>query len=194
MKKFQLAFLLVLLAGSAYAQFEDTKFVVGAGLDYNSGLFPGASMIGISPTFAKTINSNALIGVSFQYSTGVVKFDGSDSKASQQSFNAGIYYQQYYSLAEKVFFNWQAQAGTSLANSDTDGASVDSKSYYIRWIPGFSWKVMDKLILNASLGGINFNHQSSGFDSPSVSSKSFKENSLSIRFNNPQFGFTYFIK
>jgi len=193
MKTIQLAFLLLLLVGSAHAQFEDAKFVVGAGLDYNSGLFPGSSSIGIRPTVAKTINSNALIGLSFQYTTGVVRTDGSDSKLSQNVFGAGIFYQQYYNLAEKVFFNWQAQAGMGLVTSSSDDFSNDSRDYHVRWIPGFSWQVMDRLLLNASLGGANYSHQSRAYDSPTVSDSS-KSNRVNIRFNNPQFGVTYLIK
>jgi hypothetical protein len=192
MKKFQLAFLLLLFAGSAYAQFEDTKFVVGGAVDYNSGLFPSASSIGITPTLAKTIKSNALLGLAVGYSTTTFKNDGSNSKQIVNSLDAGIYYQQFYGLAEKVFFNWQALAGMSFSNVDANSSTSESKNYNLRVVPGFSWKVIEKLMLSASLGGISYYHRDGSSESPGFSDSS-RENRLSIRFNNPQFGFTYLI-
>ena len=192
MKKIQLAFLLLLFAGSAYAQFEDTKFVIGGAADYNSGLFPNASSIGISPTLAKTINSNALIGLSFNYYASVAKYDGSDAKQIQSGLGAGIFYQHYYKLSDKVFFNWQAMAGLNLIDYETEDSSAESKYYNIRWVPGFGWQVMEKLMLSASLGGISYYHRDGSSESPGFSDSS-RENQLGIRFNNPQFGFTYLI-
>jgi len=192
MKTFQLAFVLLLLGGSAHAQFEDAKYVLGAGFDYNSDLFPGSSSIGIRPTLAKTINANALIGLAAQLTTGVIKPAGNNDKLNQTLFSAGIFYQRYYSLAENVFFNWQAQAGLGLASANSGAVSTYTRDYHVRWVPGFSWQVMDRLLLNASLGGANYRHQSQTLDSPTVQDNS-TYNWVSVRFNNPQFGVTYLI-
>jgi len=193
MKKFQLAFLLLLFAGSAYAQFEDTKFVVGGAVDYNSDLISGSSSLGLKPAFAKTIKSNALLGLSVGYSTLTFKSDGSNSKVTINSLNTGIYYQRFYVLAGKVYFNWQALAGMSLSNFDGNSSTNESRGYDFRLVPGLSWKVMDKLLLSASLGGAGYSHQSSFVDSGGIAESS-KRNQVNIRFNNPQFGVIYLIK
>ncbi|MEQ8417546.1 MAG: hypothetical protein RIB71_23890 [Imperialibacter sp.] len=193
MKKFQLAFLLTLLAGSAYAQFEDTKFVVGGAVDYNSDLFPNSSSLGITPSLAKTIKSNALLGMSMGYNTSVRNNNLSNVKQTVNSINAGIYYQRFYSLAENIFFNWQALAGVNFINIDDNSSMNDMKGYNLRVVPGFSWQVMSKLILNASLGGASYSYQSNSSESPGYSDDS-SSNRIGIHFNNPQFSLIYLIK
>ncbi|MEQ9375720.1 MAG: hypothetical protein RIG68_11110 [Imperialibacter sp.] len=193
MKKFQLAFLLLLFAGSASAQFEDTKFVIGGAIDYNTDASTNASSLGIRPSFAKTIKANALIGISGGFYTTVSKSDNSSSKNTNNLFHAGVYYQRFHGIAGDIFFNWQVLAGMSFMNQEGNSSSYDGKGYDFSLLPGLSWKVMDKLILNASLGGASYSYQTNDSKSPGYSNSN-KMSHLNIRFNNPQFGFTYLIK
>ncbi|WP_416866906.1 MAG: hypothetical protein ACMVP2_04660 [Imperialibacter sp.] len=193
MKKFQLAFLLLLFAGSAYAQFEDTKFVIGAAVGFNNDALSGVSSIGVVPSFAKTIKSDALIGLSGGYYTTILKNDDSNSKETWNNLRTGIFYQKFYGVAERVFFNWRVLAGVSFNNQGNNSSTYDNRGYNFSLVPGFSWKVMDSIILNASLGEAGYSYQSLSSGAPNAS-VDIKNSQFNIRFNNPQFGVTFLIK
>ncbi|MEQ9099515.1 MAG: hypothetical protein RIF36_20835 [Imperialibacter sp.] len=193
MKKFQLAFLLLLFAGSASAQFEDTKFVIGGAIGYNNDAFSSVSSIGVVPSFAKIIKSDALIGLSGGYYTSTAKNNDSNTKDTWENVRAGIYYQKFYGIAERVFFNWRALAGMSFGNQRSTFSTYDTRGYEFNLMPGLSWKVTENIMLQASLGEAGYSYQSQFSDSQS-SSVDVKNSQFNIRFNNPQLGVTFLIK
>ncbi|CAD5295488.1 MULTISPECIES: hypothetical protein [unclassified Imperialibacter] len=193
MKKIQLAFLLLLFAGAAYAQFEDTKFVIGGAIGYNNDAFSSVSSIGVVPSFAKTIKSDALIGLSGGYYTSIVKNNDSNTKETRENVHAGIYYQKFYGIAERVFFNWRALAGMSFVNQGSTFSTYDTRGYEFNLMPGLSWKVTENIMLQASLGEAGYSYQSQSSDSQS-SPVDVKNSQFNIRFNNPQLGVAFLIK
>jgi len=193
MKKIQLAFLLIVLGWSAYAQFDGTKFVIGGAVDYNTDASTNVSSLGLSPSFAKVINASSLIGVTGGYSTSVTKNDGSNAKNTSSQFRAGIYYQKFYGMAERIFFNWRALAGMRLTDQQDNSSSYSTNGFEATLVPGFSWKANDKLLLTATLGGFSFVHDNFSNHSDSFSQE-YNSNQLGVRFNNPQFGFIFLLK
>jgi hypothetical protein len=192
MKKIQLSIILTLLCFAAYAQFDGTSYVLGGNASFNyNDYFNKSTAFSIRPSIAKPIKGNALVGLQLGFGLSSSKYedDNNSSKYNSVSYNPGVYYQKFYGITEKIFFNWIASGNVSFNKSVTDDSNAKttehSTAYQISVGPGISWKVMDRVLLNGSIGGAAF--QLNDREGASITS-------FSIFFNNPQFGFSFLLK
>lgn len=182
----------------AFAQFEDTKYVLGGTVNYgayetnmNSNISSVNSSFGIAPSIAKVINSNSLLGLQLGY--GYSKSGSDIDLFTNTSYSLSVYYQPFYPISDKIFFNWRALGGIGSFQNRNESEFSETKNSIIGLnigvSPGLSWQVMDRLLLSATIGGASFNksiHQSSSTDLDSWS--------FGISFNQPSFAFNYLLK
>ncbi|MEQ8811227.1 MAG: hypothetical protein RIE59_19305 [Imperialibacter sp.] len=201
MKKIQLSIFFVAMYFASLAQFDSTKYVLGGEASYyhnnntNSQEYTdksSSSFFHISPSVARPIKSNGLIGVQLGFGAGSSKneSDNFESKGTNQHYSLGVFYQRFYTITKKVYFNWKAGAQVGVNKSVSEysvGESFESRttehttSYDLLVTPGVSWKVMNRLLLNGSIGGASFDF---------IDRSSGGATSFSIFFNRPQFGFS----
>ncbi|WP_339813813.1 hypothetical protein [uncultured Imperialibacter sp.] len=191
MKKIQLSIILTLLCFAAYAQFDGTSYVLGGNASFNYGdYFSKSTSFSLSPSMAKPVRGNALVGLQLGFGLSSSKYedDNNSSKYNSVSYNPGVYYQKFYGITENIFFNWKASGSVSFNKSVTDDSNAKttehSTSYQVTAGPGISWKVMDRVLLNGSIGGVSL-----GLNSREASTRT----SFNISFNNPQFGFSFLL-
>ncbi|WP_339792532.1 hypothetical protein [uncultured Imperialibacter sp.] len=205
MKKTQLAIMFVLICSASFAQFDSTKYVIGGLVNYgtsqnktkniNDSQTNSTSSFFFSPSIAKPIKSNGVMGVELGFGAGSSKNKGGnfESMGTNQHYSLGVFYQRFYTITNKIYFNWNGRARVGLNKSVSEytlSETFQSKtteyttSYDLTVTPGISWKVMDRVLLNGSIGGAAFqlNDREGGSDT-----------SFSIFFNNPQFGFSFLL-
>lgn len=197
MRKYLLLFTFSALSFCAFCQFEATKFVLGVSVSYGTNEISGTSNggtnynFGVAPSLAKVISSNALLGMELSY--GYTKSGPSNDYFIHNSYSLGLYYQPFHTITEKIFFNWVGLA--RMGNSKTELRSEFSESesrqlnFSIRATPGLSWQVMDRLLLNATIGGASLGKSILTSGNPDSEAWSFN-----LSFNHPSFSFTYLLK
>jgi len=188
MKKIQLSIIFTLLCFATYAQFDSTSYVLGGTADFSYDEDVNKrTYFSIRPSIARPIKGNVLIGVELGLGVSSIKYDDENNSwtSNSISFDPGVFYQRFYGITDKIFFNWKARGNVSFNKSVTEGSNSKttehSTAYQISVSPGISWKVMDRVLLNGSIGGAAFHLD----DRDGSSTTSF-----SIFFNNPQFGFS----
>ncbi len=188
MKKIQLSIILTFVWFASHAQFDNARYVLGGTADfsYDDDSYKRSSF-SITPSVAKPINSQTLLGIDLGFSVGSSKFSA-DDKSSSISYSPAVFYQKFYPVTDKIFFNWQAKATVGFLKSVNVGEFAKiterSTSYGVRVGPGISWKVMDRVLLNGSIGGVSFT-----FDDRETGSSTF----FGASFNNPHFGFSFLL-
>jgi hypothetical protein len=191
--RIQLALILLTVTFTAYGQFEDTKYVVGGAVDYDTNAFTNNASLGIAPSFARTLNANSLIGLSGKYQNSDSKVDATTAKLNIHIVDVDIFYQHFYPIGEHIFFNWRVVAGLGFNHYKPVTNRDNTQEYHMRIVPGFGWKIMDKLMLCASLGGVGYSWTKDSFTNRN--NPIHIENSLlEIYFNRPQFAFIFLIK
>ena len=194
MKKYLLLLAFSSIATFTFAQFDDTKYVLGGGLNLSNNQQSNENFsytnnnFGITPSIAKVLNNGSLFGISLGYGYSKNGYDGGVSY--NNSFDFGVFYQKFYPLANKVFFNWKIGGNTYFIRSKSEqdnGIETDTSyfGYGMGFTPGLTWQAMDRLLLNASIGGASFNKTTDD------SNDNF---SLGVRFNAPSFSFAYLLK
>jgi len=202
MKTIKIIIALSFLGFAAYAQFDSTKFVVDGQLSYSNSHYSNKSEVDesknksssfyFSPSVAKAIKSDALIGLQLGLGLSSSKYesDQPDSESSSQYYSLGVFYQRYHRIVDKVYFNWRTTGGAGYTHNKyvfgpvNSTATSHSMTYLVSLTPGVSWRVMDRMFLNGSVGGASFSYidtDSGGFTSFDVS------------FNRPRFGFSFLI-
>jgi hypothetical protein len=196
MKKIQLSMILSVLWFVSYGQFDSTKLVLGGSLNYQSSHYDltndtatKSTSFFINPTIARPVGANnALMGIELGFGTGSSEQESSASatRNNSQDYRLGAYYQRFYTIVPRVYFNWKAGAFVNFGKyTNENGASKSTEnttSYSLLATPGISWKVADRILLNGSIGGASFYF----YDRVGSNTTSF-----SVYFNNPQFGFTF---
>jgi len=195
MKKIQLSIILTVVWFASYAQFDNARYVLGGTVDFSYDDdayddFYKRSSFSITPSVAKPLNNQTLVGIDLGFTVGSSKFtnDNATSKSNSISYNPAVFYQKFYPVTDKIFFNWQAKATVGFLKSvnEDEFAKITerSTSYSLRVGPGISWKVMDRVLLNGSIGGVSF-----GFTDRETGSSTF----FGASFNNPHFGFSFLL-
>lgn len=194
MKKYLLLLAFSSLSIFAFAQFEDTKYVLGGGLNFgntqqtNENFSFTNNNFGITPSIAKVLKNSSLFGVSLGYSYS--KNDFNDGVSYYNNFEFGVFYQKFYPLADKVFFNWKLGGNSFVikqVSEQDNGTETEASTtgYGMGFTPGLTWQAMDRLLVNASIGGASFSKTTND------SSDNF---SFGLRFNAPSFSFAYLLK
>ncbi|MEQ9099514.1 MAG: hypothetical protein RIF36_20830 [Imperialibacter sp.] len=202
MKKIQLSIFFVLMCSASFAQFDSTAYVLGGLANYgfthtkannnNDDQKYATSSFSFSPSIAKPIKSTTLVGLELGFALSSGKYGAEDytNENLTQSYSLGIFYQRFYPIVNKVYFNWKASVGAGFNRNKLvfDGvnstSTSNSMSYEAVATPGISWKVMNRLLLNGSIGGASFDF---------IDSSSGGTTSFSIFFNRPQFGFSFLL-
>ena len=191
MKKYLLLLGFSSIATFTFAQFDDTKYVLGGTVNYgayetiSNSAFSAGSNFGIAPSIAKVISPSSLLGVQLGFNHN--KSESPNDVLTNTSYSLRAYYQPFYPISEKIFFNWRALGGISGNQFTSEENKYNSLGLNLGVVPGLTWQVMDKLLLSASIGGASFNK--SLFDSSSLNAWTFN-----ISFNQPSFSFNYLLK
>jgi len=190
MKRYLLTLSASFLSLVVMAQFEDHKVLLGGTANYSSSSDNiRFSSFGVRPRLAYAVTSSSAAGAYVGYSGSVIDED-SNTTNSSNNVQFGVFYQKYYPLADKIFFNWEVSAGLGRAWNTTkqDGeevASSKTNDMGARFAPGLTWKAMDRLLLNASIGSVGYSY----LNIPNQNSHNF-----GISFNTPTFGFILLLK
>lgn len=191
MKRYLLTISVILTALSASAQFEDHKVLLGGSANYGTTNNTANSLsFGIRPRLAYAITPSTAIGAYVGYSGFAVTADDSNTKSNSHTIEFGAFYQKYYPIAEKIFFNWEVSAGTAQTRTKTvqDGQTTSASplnSFGTRFSPGLTWKAMDRLLLNATVGRVGYSF---------TKVNNINNHSFDISFNSPSFGFILLLK
>lgn len=199
MKKYSLLLAFSSIASFTFAQFDDTKYVLGGTVNYGANqnnVNSGVSLnreFGIAPSIAKVINSSSLVGIELGYRHYKSESVDNIHVSTTINYSLGAYYQPFYPISEKIFFNWRAKGGVGkYQNTNEFEFSASENSIVdlnIGVNPGLSWQVMDRLLLSATIGGAQFSK--SLYQTTNNEQYSW---SFNISFNQPSFSFNYLLK
>lgn len=186
---------------SVRAQFGDNKHLLGGAINGNYYRFSSDShtsntaSFGLNPQVARVLGGNSVLGLDLNGS--LFSFKSDDSEVSNSlSIGAGLFYERYYSLGERVFFT--TRLGTALSTSKSiygsdriEQISGKNRTFSANLNPGLAWKASDRVLLNASIGVIGYstNTYYPGSSSPNVDIRTFR--TFQVGFRSPSFGVSF---
>jgi hypothetical protein len=197
MKKTQLFIIFVMASFVCHGQFDSTRYVMGGTGSFYQGKntwYPPSetsksTAFSISPSIAKVLRRNSLLGVEVSISASHQKQNSLPKVTDQESSQGyGLYYRRFYEIAGNIYFSWEAKARIGFAHSNTDASGTTVKqhttSYDLLATPAISWKVGKRLLLNGSVGNLTL-----GFDQ----SKYGNGHRVGVYLNKPNFGFIFLL-
>ncbi|MEQ8417547.1 MAG: hypothetical protein RIB71_23895 [Imperialibacter sp.] len=191
MKKIQISVLLSVLGFVSYGQFDNTSYIIGGTANYSfDDYFNKSSSFSLAPSVGRPLKNQALVGVEFGFGVNHSKYDQNNVSSEHIgiSYRPGVFYQKFYTITDQVYLNWRARGSVgffkSVTEDDISKTTEHAVSYGLFATPGISWKVLDKVLLNASIGGVSFVVT----DGEETTTSTF-----GVSFNNPQFGFSFLL-
>ena len=201
MKKYLIIMAMLCSVFSVRAQFGDNKHLLGGAINGNYYRFSSDSRtsnvlsFGLRPQVARVLSGNSVIGVNISGSAFSSKGDD-NAISNSRSISAGLFYERYYSLGEKLFFTAKLGADVSTSKNtygidDDEQSSNKQRTASANLNPGLAWKASDRVLLNASIGVIEYstNTYYPGSSSPSAEIITFR--TFQIGFRSPSFGVSF---
>lgn len=183
---------------AARAQFGDNKFLLGGGVNgsYSRSSSDNATSnfvnLGLSPQAGIVLGGNSVLGLDVSGSLYLSNSDN-NSVSNTHTLGAGLFYERYYMLGERLFFTTKLETGLSTSKNiyGIDGdeqSSGKQRNFSVNLNPGLAWKATDRVLLNASIGVIGFSTYSY---KPSSSAPDFESSTFQIGFRSPSFGVSF---
>lgn len=189
--------IITLLSTSAFAQFEDNKWVLGGSVSthYNNsgGADATSTVYNISLIDGYVLNESSVIGLITAFSNSSTESLSVNSTSSSFSFLAGIVYRKYWTLKENLYFF--SQGHLAYTGGDTEISATGSESSFslsglnASISPGISVRLTSWLLVDLSLGGLNYSKVTSTNDE--VPENQTSNSQFSFVLNRPSLGVIY---
>jgi hypothetical protein len=184
------AFIFFILIGCTLnAQIQKGSILLGGSFGYvSTDNGHNSSNTNINPRISYAIVNNSVIGITGNFNHSKSTYDGNNDRVSNTGYGASAFWRMYFPFRNKL--GWYAEAsggvisGREKRKTPWGEQKLSSISYTVAAIPGVYVQALPNLIINASIGGIEYAQSKQRQDGISTSTKYAAFNvSLLSRFN-----------
>lgn len=152
---------------SAYAQFENKTWVLGGSISTNFTTTKdqdnSRSFYDVTLVDGYALNESSVIGIITSFSNSSNEFTNINTNinSSVTNFNVGALYRKYWTLKENLYFFSQGYIVYTTGNRESTANGFETSSslsgFSVAITPGVSVRLTDWMLVDLSLGGLNYN-------------------------------------
>lgn len=157
--------LVIISTTSLTAQIKKGDVLLGATAGFNSNRtnsYYKSSNTNISPRVALAIGENSVLGLHTQFSYSTNESETSDQKSTTLSFGGGVFWRKYMPIKSQFGWYLEANGGSYVRRDVSKFSGTETKyttnEYSVNAIPGFYYRALPKLIVNADFGGLGYDY------------------------------------